>query len=240
MNDIILIDDNSKGQRLIYGAPYVDEGKYADVLQHYEKMNKNSDLSFLCDARCVLIHDSLEDWLDGKFDQYSHIAKDCIIEFVEDHDIPYVCFSDGHQSTGKYDEAQKNILQLKKSDFYHRLEYFLERYISESEIQLNILAYGPNYLKDLMTVSIRGLLKKLQTKHPADYLSSSDVMPSTSDEPHFLEEIVVRSQPAIGISYADLLDLIDDENITVRDFRRQLNNILTSIVNNGKNTYSWK
>lgn len=240
MNDIILIDDNSKGQRQSYGASYVDDDTFACVLTHVERLNKDSDLSFLNGAKCVLFHDSLEDWIDGQFDQYSHIAKDNIIEFLEYNKIPYVCFSDGHQSTGIYDEENKNIVKLKKSDFYNRLSFFIEYYIAEREIQFHILAYGKNYLKDLMTIYARALFGKLQTKCPTDIIASYDVMPSAKEEPHYLENIISLSQPAIGLKYDDLLDLIEDRDITVRDFQKHINNILTSVAQNGKNTYTWK
>lgn len=240
MNDIVLIDDNSKGQRLSYGASYVDEEKYAHILSHFEHMNKDSDLSFLKEAKCVFVHDSLEDWIDGQFDQYSHIAKDSIIEYLEDKEIPYVCFSDGFQATGEYDEKKQNIVKLKKSEFYNRLEFFLEHFILKGEIQLHILAYGKNFLLNLMTISAKALLGKLQTKCPTDIVSVSDVMPSTRNEPHHLENIVTHSQPAIGLSYDDLLDRIDDDNMTVKEFHININNILTSVAKNGKNTYTWQ
>lgn len=59
MNKIILIDDNKSNQREIYGATFVDNGEFEDCLIHKEELNENSDFSFLDDAACVLLHDSL-------------------------------------------------------------------------------------------------------------------------------------------------------------------------------------
>ena len=47
MADIILIDDNSKGQRQIYGAAFIDDEVYSSIINHYEHFDGSSDLSFL-------------------------------------------------------------------------------------------------------------------------------------------------------------------------------------------------
>jgi len=240
---IFLIDDNSKSQRLAYGASYIDEDEYADILSHIEKLTTDVDPSFLDGCECVLIHDSLEDFVNGEFDQYSHKAKDVIVKYLDEHNIPYVCFSDGHQSTGEYDTS-KNLVSLKKSDFYNRLKYFLDYYKTEGVIQFHILAYGRNFRKELMLRYVRALFRKLEMKRPSDRLLISDVMPvktgaSTKEEP-YLKEIVSLAQPALGMSYNDMLDYIDDEEITVKEFRQRINKILDSVSKNGKNTYTWE
>lgn len=236
----ILIDDNSKGQRETYGASFIDDNLYSSILSHYEHFNANSDLSFLNTAKCLFIHDSLEDFIDGAFDEHSHKAKDNIIDYLDQHKIQYVCFSDGHYSSiGKYD-SDNNIVELKKSTFYGRLESFLKEYSITKEIQLHILAYGENYKKEIMTRNVRSLLQKYSTKRPEEIITLADVMPSSSEEPHYLEEIINMAQPKIGIDYDGVLDYIEDNDVTILDFTSKIKQILNSVSRYGKNNYTWE
>ena len=97
MKKIILIDDNKSNQREIYGATFVDLEEYEDCLFHVEQLNENSDFSFLDDAACVLLHDSFEDYVDGKFVSGSRMAKEFVREKIKANNIPYVVFSDIRQ-----------------------------------------------------------------------------------------------------------------------------------------------
>ena len=82
MNKIILIDDNKSNLRKIYGASFVDKEEYEDCLIHIEELNENSDFSFLDDASCVLLHDSLEDYVDGKYVSGSRKARELVWDTV--------------------------------------------------------------------------------------------------------------------------------------------------------------
>lgn len=239
MKSILLIDDNSKMQRQSYGASFVDDEVFGSILHHIERVNKDFNLSILDEYRCVMIHDSLEDFINDSFDENSHVAKDLIIEYLDDHQIPYVLFSDGHESTGVYDLSH-NLVNLKKSDFYSRLRYFLNFYINESVLQFHILAYGPNFRKELATRYIKALFQKFATKNPYDIITIQDIKPSKSEEEHYLEEIINLSQPTLGMDYNDILDYVEDNEINVRDFKLKINNILVSISKYGKNTYTWE
>lgn len=239
MSPILLIDDNSKMQRQLYGASFVDDEVFESILDHIERVNKDFDISILAEYQCVLIHDSLEDFINGSFNEYSHVAKDIIVEYLDERQIPYVLFSDGHQSMGVYDSSN-NLVSLKKSEFYSRLKYFLNSYINESVIQFNILAYGPNYRKILLTKYVKALFQKFDTKDLGDVITLSDVMPANNDEEHYLEEIVNLSQPTLGINYDEILDYIEDNEISVQDFKLKINRILSSFSKYGKNTYTWK
>ena len=239
MKSILLIDDNSKMQRQSYGASFVDDEVFKSVLDHIERVNKDFDLSILDEYSCVMIHDSLEDFLNDSFDENSHIAKDLITKYLDDHQIPYVLFSDGHESTGVYDLSH-NLVSVKKSDFYSRLRYFLNHYINESFLQFHILAYGSNFRKALVTRSIKALFQKFDTKDPNDRITIHDLKPSNSGEEHYLEEIINLSQPKLGMDYNDILDYIEDNEICVRDFKLKINNIIGSISKYGKNTYTWE
>lgn len=248
MKKIILIDDNSHDQRLIYGASFVDNDEYADVLIHLEQLNKDFDMSILAGCECVLIHDSLEDYIDGRFNQYSHEAKDIIGEYLDNNNTPYVSFSDGHQSTGEYDN-DNNIVRLKKSDFYNRLKYFLDQYRAQGVAEFKILAYGRNFRKEMMIGYVKGLFRRLGSKRPKEILKSKDVMPEKTDsekkgsektEVNYLAEIIDLAGPALGLDYDEMLNYIEDEEITVDEFRRKINKILDSISQNGKNSYTWE
>lgn len=239
MESILLIDDNSKMQRQSYGASFVDDEVYESILRHIECVNKDFDLSILDKYKCVMIHDSLEDFINGSFDENSHVAKDLIIGYLDDHHIPYVLFSDGHESTGIYDHSN-NLVSIKKSDFYSRLKYFLNFYINESVLQFHILAYGSNFRKVLATRYIKALFQKFDTKKPNDIITIRDLKPSNSEEEHYLEEFINLSQPNLGMDYNDVLDYIEDNEISVQDFKFKINNILSSISKYGKNTYTWE
>lgn len=239
MKAILLIDDNSKMQRQSYGASFVDDEAFEAILDHIEHVNKDFDLSILDEYKCVMIHDSLEDYINGSFDENSHIAKDLIIEYLDDHQIPYVLFSDGHESIGIYDQSH-NLVSIKKSDFYSRLRYFMNSYINDSVFQFHILAYGQNFRKVLMTRNIKALFQKFDTKNPTEKISIRDVKPSDSEEEHYLEEIINLSQPTLGIDYDDVLDYIEDNDVSIRDFKLKINKILDSISKYGKNTYTWE
>lgn len=239
MKSILLIDDNSKMQRQSYGASFVDDEVFESILHHIEHVNKDFDLSILDEYSCVMIHDSLEDFINGSFDENSHVAKDLIIEYIDNRQIPYVLFSDGHESTGVYDLSH-NLVSLKKSDFYSRLKYFLDFYRNESLLQFHILAYGPNFRKALVTRNMKALFQKFDTKNQTDTITIFDLKPSDSNEEHYLEEIINLSQPMLGMDYNDILNYIEDNDITVKDFKLKINNILSTISKYGKNTYTWE
>ncbi len=80
MKSILLIDDNSRMQRQSYGASFVDDEIFESILHHMERVNKDFDLSILDDYRCVMIHDSLEDFINGSFDEKKLNRK------VQNHD----------------------------------------------------------------------------------------------------------------------------------------------------------
>lgn len=243
MADLILIDDNSKKQRELYGASFIDNGKYDGLIDHYEHFNDRKDLSFLSNAKCVFFHDSLEDYINGAFNEHSHKAKEKIQDYIEDNSIRYVCFSDGHVSVGDYDDSG-NIVQLKKSAFYDRLESFLKFYQENKILQLHILAYGKDYNKELMMRYVRAMCKKLSSKSPYEIVTWDDIKyfigDKGKDKSGFLEETVKMSQPALGMDYNDIIDYIEDEEITVKEFVSRLNQILKSFSLYGKNTYTWK
>jgi hypothetical protein len=239
MKKIYLIDDNSKGQQAAYGASFVQDGGYDDVLCHLEQVNKDFDVSTLAGAACIMIHDSLEDFVDGHFVETSHTAQDNIIQFAETNHIPYVCFSDGHEPMGEFDSAS-NLVRLKKSVFYARLTDFLDCYRSDGRIEFKVLAYGKNFQRYLLETMVKSLFLKFSGKQPTDTLTLADVMPKDRNEPAYLAQIIDLAQPTVGITYENLLDAIEDETLTVEVFKQQINQIFQSVSKYGKNTHTWQ
>ena len=235
MGKIYIIDDNSKNQRELYGASFVDSEEFADVLCHVERLNAQSDLSFLDDAICVMIHDSLEDYINGSFISSSHKAKERIEDYIQEKSIPYVLFSDGHAMTADWRENTPNIVySIKKSEFYKNLIIFLEEYLLSHQIDLRVLAFGKNYIKQLMWNWCRTLISNCWIAKDDDILTISMI------DYKALHKIINNTQPKIDISFSELMEKIDDGDMSVGAFRTNINSIINSIEKYGTNIYSWK
>lgn len=235
MKKILLIDDNSKNQREVYDASFVDEGLYSDCLSHVEKVNSQSDLSFLNDVSCVMIHDSLEDYVDGKFKSNSHKAKDRIEEIIQSKNIPYVLFSDGHSMTADWREDIPNVVfSIKKSEFYRHLKSFLDHYRGTKEVDLRLIAYGKDYLKQMMSMWCLAVISSLSDTPDDEVLNTSKI------DNRSLRLIIDNAQPKIGVSFNDVMCEIEDGNITAGILRNNINTILSSVKKYGKSISSWK
>lgn len=235
MKKVLLIDDNSKNQREVYDASFVDEGLYSDCLSHVEKVNSQSDLSFLNDVSCVMIHDSLEDYVDGKFKSNSHKAKDRIEEIIQSKNIPYVLFSDGHSMTADWREDIPNVVfSIKKSEFYRHLKSFLDHYRGNKEVDLRLIAYGKDYLKQMMSMWCLAVISSLSDTPDDEVLNTSKI------DNRSLRLIIDNAQPKIGVSFNDVMCEIEDGNITAGSLRNNINTILSSVKKYGKNISSWK
>ena len=235
MKKIVLIDDNSKNQREVYDAAFVDEGEYTDCLSHIERVNSRSDLSFLDEASCVMVHDSLEDFIDGEFRSDSHKAKDRIEEIIQSKNLPYLLFSDGHGMTADWREDMPNVVfSIKKSEFYRHLKSFLDHYKETEEIDLRLVAYGKDYLKQLMSMWCQAIISKLADTPDDKVINTMQI------DKRSLRLIIENAQPKIGVSFDDVMCDIEDGNITAGSLRNNINNILSSVKKYGKNISSWK
>lgn len=239
---IYLIDDNSKGQRLGYGASFIDDGVYDDVLIHIEKINGSVDMSFLKKAKLIMMHDSLEDYENDSFVENSHAARQNIDDILHACNIPTVCFSDGHLSP--IFDSEGNISQLRKADFYYRLRDFLDIYKDSGILEFNILAFGKNWKAVKLRDEIKGLYSRLEHKHKDEIIEIKDVLPiksSDGEEPNYLYNIIeTYSQPVLGKNYNDIIDYLEDEPMTVGEFKQRIDKIFISVNKYGKNTYTWK
>ena len=235
MKKILLIDDNSKNQREVYDASFVDDELYSDCLSHIEQVNSQSDLSFLDDVSCVMIHDSLEDYVDGEFKSDSHKAKDRIEEFIQSKNLPYVLFSDGHGMTADWREDMPNVVfSIKKYEFYRHLKSFLDHYRETEEIDLRLIAYGKDFLKQMMSRWCQAVISKLADTPDAEVIDTAKI------DNRSLRLIVENAQPKIGVSFDDVMCDIEDGNITAGCLRNNINRILSSVKKYGKNISSWK
>lgn len=235
MKKIYLIDDNSKNQRELYGASFVDDDKYKDLLCHIEKINAQTDLSFIDNAVCVMMHESLEDFIDGEFRKDSHKAEECLEKIIQDSNIPYVLFSDGHAMTAEWREETPYIVySLKKSEFYRHLEDFIINYIASGNIDMKIIAYGRDITKHLISKWYQSIIVSIAKKGDHDILEIG--MFNNKD----LRMIIENSLPEIGISFNDLMCKIEDGDVTIGQFRYNLNNVISNFKKYGKNISSWK
>ena len=234
MKKIFLIDDNEDGNRLKYGADFVDEGTYHDVLMSIDKLSPQNSLDFVKDSACILLHKSFNDFYNGEYHDGSQKVKTMIMNHpLVGRIIPVVFFSDG-DTNDLGDYREQAILSLSKRAFYGRLEDFVLHYQDTHEIELKILAYGPNYIAYLVDRYATILFSKIQD------LQDNEKMPATKVHCEEMEQLVSLSQPSIGKTYKDIiLDLVKNP-MTVQEFKNRINNILESIQDYGKNINTWK
>lgn len=237
MKKIFLVDDNLDGNRSKYGGAFVDEGKYVDLLCSITRISVADDLSFISDAACVLLHETLNDYYDGKFHDDSQKVAAKIGQFPGLGDtIPFVKFSDNYTSDlCDFDSNTPNQLYcLSKRVFYHRLESFVVHYRDAGEIDLRILAYGEEFVKIMVekaATTVLGLLHDIDDKAILD--ATTIVCPE-------MKQIVELSQPALGKNYIEIINDIQMNEISVGVFKNRINNILDNFQDYGKNYYSWK
>jgi len=229
MKQIILIDDNRQNQRAKYGAGFVDNEEYSDCLVHKEKLNSASDFSFLDNAICIMIHDSLPDFVGDNFKSDSHKVKDIILDFIQENAMQCIVFSDGQYST----DLEETNLKMKKSEFYFYLRDFLESYMETGSVNLKIAAYGKNYMKHDMLKWYKNIMSGIKN-NDNNTITLSDI------DKVSLRQFLENSQPKVGITYNQLMSNVDDGLVTVRDFKDNINRIIDGVQKYGKNISVWK
>ena len=224
MKKIILIDDNKSNQREIYGATFVDNEEYEDCLVHKEHLNENSDFSFLDDAACVLLHDSFEDYVDGKYVSGSQMARARINDKIKDK-IPYVVFSDGHSIIGDWNPSERNVVRsIKKSEFYRNLKGFLDAYRESSHIDLRLIAYGSDYEKRELVILLQKVFDELKSVNDKEILTFSFV------DTDLLERFFKKVKHVSSLTYEKLCDSINAGKLTVSKFKAYINSLATHAI----------
>jgi hypothetical protein len=234
---IYLIDDNKNDKRIKeFGITFVEEGLFEKVLCPIIKLKQSTDLSFLKNAKCILIHKTTED-CDSKneFILNSNTNAKRIIEDISDYgvNIPLVIFSYRMETVSySYHENPNCIFQIKKDVFYKRLLDFVQHYQQTREIELRIIAYGLNYL----SVEVGEIGKKL----------IDDVIRHPPENRFELRYINVRLLEAffrflnIPGAFESFREDLSESQITIKEFIDNINSVSDSINQYGKNIYHWK
>jgi len=235
MKKIYLIDDNRDNKREEYGASYVDREEFADCLVHLEKLCADSDFSFLNDAVCVMIHDTFVDYIDNQYQEDSKKSREKILDFVQNKNIPYVCFTDGYSLSANWQEDHPNIIwSIKKSEFYYNLRDFLEAYRKTEVVDVRILAFGQDFLKHLMLKWYQEIISNIKNDNDDAIMTFSDINKTS------LQKFIDNSQTKVGITYNQLMSNIDDGIVTIRNFKDNINRIIDGVQKYGKNISVWK
>lgn len=235
MKKIVLIDDNKRNQREVYSASFVEDITWNEILFHVEKLNDKSDFSFLSNAVCVMMHDSLEDFINGEFVSSSHKAKEIIEGIIYQKGIPYVLFSDGHPMIAEWREETPDIVySIKKTEFYGHLFDFLSNYKETGRIDMRIIAYGKDYLRLLMCKWCQTIISNISN------LKDNDTIEIQCVDRKSLRQIIENSQPRIGISFDTLMCDLEDGIISASQLRNNLNSIISNYKKYGKNISPWQ
>ena len=225
MKKIILIDDNQSNLRERYSASFIDNGEYDDLLVHKEKLNDNSDFTFLKDAACILLHDSLDDFVEGQFISGGRKARKTIKNIMEGSDIPYVIFSDGHSIIGDWNPFERNVVRsIKKSEFYRNLKGFLDTYRESSHIDLRLIAYGSDYEKRELVVLLQKVFDELKNVNDKEILTFSFV------DTDLLERFFNKVKHVSSLTYERLCDSINAGKLTVGKFKAYINSLATHAI----------
>lgn len=225
MKKIILIDDNKSNQREIYGADFVDKGEYEDCLVHKEQLNEYSDFCFLDNAACVLLHDSLEDYIDGEFKSGSRMAKELIIEKIKTNNIPYVVFSDGHSIIGEWSQTKPDVVRnIKKSEFYRHLKAFLDIFRELGRLDLRLIAYGKDYEKRELIFLLQQIFDNLNN------INDKEMLAITMTDTDLLERFFDKVKHVTSLTIEKLSESISAGRITVGKFKAYINSLASHAI----------
>lgn len=225
MNKIILIDDNKSNQREIYGASFVDKDEYADCLIHKEELNEDIDFTFLNDAACILLHDSLADYVDGHYVSSGRMAKEIVMEQIHKQNIPYVLFSDGHSVIGEWSQDKPNIVRsIKKSEFYRNLRAFLDSYRESGKIDLRLIAFGNEYEKKEIVFLLQQIFDKLKNNDDKEVITSLLV------EISIIERFFDKVKHVSTSTFQNLYQNIEEGKLSVGRFKAYINTLASRAI----------
>ena len=242
---IYLIDDNQTDQRLnLYNISFVEEDTFKGYLTSIERLEKRekandiSHLSFLKDAKCILLHTTTEDWddekgfLPGSTTNAGKIKED-IADFGDK--IPLVLFSNGMSETVYSQKENPNLIrEIKKNILYEHLYDFVEYYKNTGEIELRILAWGKNFQAKEVSHLANNLLETTAFLNGTEPFDISRLSNTQQD----FKALIEMSLPDTG--YLDILSDLENNPISIGDFRNRVNLLSESFLKYGKNIYPWK
>lgn len=243
---IYLIDDNQNNQRQNqYGIDFVENGTFWDVLTSIERIEKHekagdiSHLEFLIDAKCILLHTTTEDWDEKKGFLSSSITNATKIKEIiacEGEKIPLVLFSNKMNEIADYNREINPdfIREIKKNILYERLYDFVEYYKNTGNIELRILAYGKKFQAQEIKQLSQILLDTIALKNDMEKF----VITIISGKQQVFKNFLELSFP--NDDWMIFLNDLEDNPVTISEFRNKINLITESFFKYGKNIYPWK
>lgn len=221
---IYLIDDTELRD---LNVEFLQEDKYKNILTLIRNMQElDSKCRNLQDAECIMVHKTFCN-SNKVYQRMSSVASN------ETSPIPFVAFSAGDAESAVYDEnAPLSIEGLKKAVFYGRLQCFLDDYISNDKVNLKILAYGKDYMKVLARSWALAIFRLIAGKTGKLKLEDLSRLSNLKSFKLLID--------AAQIDYADLQEQLEDFPISFDHFRMNINNIVNSFNQYGRNIYTWK
>lgn len=215
---IYLIDDTPQSQI----STFLNLEDYSDILDRREDLSLE-DADYLMDADCILIHTSYHNR------SVLNKIRETVCDFGDN--VPLVMFSDSDLPEPVFDGENRNFIEtFKKNVMYSMLPGFLQYYRGSGKADLNVLAYGEQWIRKEVNTMASKLLSKIMFLKGDSPLDKDDI------DVESLMTILNLSQPEIGVT---LYDILEDEQ-TVKEFRENINAITESFNTYGKNVYHWK
>ena len=215
---IYLIDDTPQSQI----STFLNLEDYSDILDRREDLSLE-DADYLMDADCILIHTSYHNR------SVLNKIRETVCDFGDN--VPLVMFSDSDLPEPVFDGENRNFIEtFKKNVMYSMLPGFLQYYRGSGKADLNVLAYGEQWIRKEVNTMAAKLLAKIMFLKGDSPLDKDDI------DAESLMTILNLSQPEIGVT---LYDILEDEQ-TVKEFRENINAITESFNTYGKNVYHWK
>ena len=215
---IYLIDDTPQSQI----STFLNLEDYSDILDRREDLSLE-DADYLMDADCILIHTSYHNR------SVLNKIRETVCDFGDN--VPLVMFSDSDLPEPVFDGENRNFIEkIKKNVMYSMLPGFLQYYRGSGKADLNVLAYGEQWIRKEVNTMASKLLSKIMFLKGDSPLDKDDI------DAESLMTILNLSQPEIGVT---LYDILEDEQ-TVKEFRENINAITESFNTYGKNVYHWK
>jgi hypothetical protein len=230
---IYLIDDNQANQQIEkFGIRFIESNEFSEFLISKERLDINTDLSFLQTATCILLHSSTEDVVDGNFVSGSISNTTKIIKEICDNGdtIPLVLFSE-QMSEIAIIPNNHYLRAIKKSTFYSNLFSFLSYFKENNLLEFKILAYGKNFKSIEITECVRLINEKLIFKNQEEVIKLKDI------NLRVFKELIEMS--SIQYTFDDLIENLEDHPISIKKFIENLSYINQSFTKYGKNIYSW-
>ena len=215
---IYLIDDTPQSQI----STFLNLEDYSDILDRREDLSLE-DADYLMDADCILIHTSYHNR------SVLNKIRETVCDFGDN--VPLVMFSDSDLPEPVFDGENRNFIEtFKKNVMYSMLPGFLQYYRGSGKADLNVLAYGEQWIRKEVNTMASKLLSKIMFLKGDSPLDKDDI------DAESLMTILNLSQPDIGVT---LYDILEDAQ-TVKEFRENINAITESFNTYGKNVYHWK